>query len=97
MKSFNFAFAAGAAAMFLVPVSAAVAGEKGVVVSEDDAKADDDATVRCKRLPPPVGSRMGGKKVCKTNAAWRLEQEAAAQAARENQDRSGTGNTRTSG
>ena len=53
MKSFNLAFAAGAAAMFLVPVSAAVAGEKGVVVTEDDAKADDDATVRCwPRLQP---------------------------------------------
>lgn len=97
MMSFNLALVGGAAALFLVPTASAVAGEKGVVVGEDDAKADDDATVRCKRLPPPVGSRMGGKKVCKTNAAWRLEQEAAAQAARESQDRSGTGNTRTSG
>lgn len=89
--------AAAGAAMFILPVSAAAADDEGVAVDETSAAADDDATVRCKRLPPPVGSRLGGKKVCKTNAAWRLEREAAAAAARENQDRSGTGNTRTSG
>ena len=97
MKSVNLAVAASAAALLFAPATVVLAQEKGEMVSEDSAKADDDATVRCKRMPPPVGSRTGGKKVCKTNAAWRLEQEAAAQAARENQDRSATGNTRTSG
>lgn len=97
MKSVNLAVAAGAAALLFAPATAVFAQQKGEVVSEDNAKADDDATVRCKRMPPPVGSRMGGKRVCKTNAAWRMEQEAAAAAARENQDRGATGNTRTSG
>jgi hypothetical protein len=87
--------AAGAAALFLLPSSALADGEKGVVGDEDSAAAKDAATIVCKRQPPPVGSRLGGKRVCKTNAAWKIEREAASAAARENQDRSGTGNTRS--
>ena len=93
----NLALATVGAVMFALPVSAAMAGDTGVVADEDSPAANDDATIRCKRVPPPVGSRLGAKKVCKTNAAWRLERESAASTARENQDRSATGNTRTSG
>lgn len=98
MKIREFSIATAAAALLFIPLSAASADDdKGVVANEDSAAADNDETIRCKRVPPPVGSRLGAKKICKTNAAWRLEREAAAAAARENQDRSGTGNTRTSG
>lgn len=97
MNTKYLTIAAGAAALFLLPASASADGEKGVIADEDSAAANDAATVVCKRQPPPVGSRLGSKKVCKTNAAWKLERDAAGSAARENQDRSGTGNTRTSG
>ena len=97
MNTKYLTIAAGAAALFLLPSPALADGEKGVVGDEDSAAAKDAATIVCKRQPPPVGSRLGSKKVCKTNAAWKLERDAAGSAARENQDRSGTGNTRTSG
>ena len=90
-------FLAASAAAFITSPVLAGDGEKAEIVSEDSEKADHDATVRCKRLAPPVGTRMPGKKVCKTNAAWRLEKEAARDAARESQDRSATGNTRSNG
>ncbi|UYH55719.1 hypothetical protein N6L26_03945 [Qipengyuania sp. SS22] len=97
MNTKYLTIAAGAAALFLLPASAVANGEKGVTADEDSAAAKDAATIVCKRQPPPVGSRLGGKRVCKTNAAWKIERDAATAAARENQDRSGTGNTRTSG
>lgn len=98
MKIREIGIATATAALLFIPLSTASADDdKGVIASEDSAAADNDETIRCKRVPPPVGSRLGSKKVCKTNAAWRLEREAAAEAARETQDRSGTGNTRTSG
>ena len=97
MNTKYLTIAASAAALFMLPASASADGEKGVIADEDSAAANDAATVVCKRQPPPVGSRLGSKKVCKTNAAWKLERETAGAAARENLDRSGTGNTRTSG
>ena len=90
-------FLAASAAAFITSPVLAGDGEKAEIVSENSEKADYDSTVRCKRLAPPVGTRMPGKKVCKTNAAWRLEKEAARDAARESQDRSATGNTRSNG
>lgn len=41
----------------------------------------------CKRLPPPVGSRVRGKRVCKTEAQWEAERQAAEELARETQTR----------
>ena len=32
---------------------------------------DSDNKVVCKKEPPPVGTRMGGRKVCRTVAEWR--------------------------
>jgi len=29
-------------------------------------------TVVCKKFPPPVGSRIGPRKICKTQAEWDL-------------------------
>lgn len=30
----------------------------------------------CKKFPPPTGSRLGDRKICKTNAEWQMvEQE----------------------
>ncbi|WP_370034137.1 hypothetical protein [Qipengyuania mesophila] len=96
MKNSTFFLALGAAFMAALPASAvsALDQERAQIIDENDARADDPATIVCKRQPPPAGTRIMGKKVCKTNAAWRLEQEMAGDAARERQERSATGNTR---
>ena len=86
--------ALGCAMLFTLPSVGALAQEQAQIVDENHEKADDPATIVCKRQPPPAGTRIMGKKVCKTNAAWRLEQEMAGDAARERQERSATGNTR---
>jgi len=86
--------ALGCAMLVTLPSGGAFAQEQAQIVDESHEKADDPATIVCKRQPPPAGTRIMGKKVCKTNAAWRLEKEAAGDAARERQERSATGNTR---
>lgn len=98
MKTSNLAFALGAVLAIGSPGSAVLAQDKPAqLIDESDARADDDDTVRCKRLPPPVGSRMGGKRVCRTNAQWRLEKETNEAGARENQQRGTIANERTYG
>lgn len=90
MNTSKIAVAAGAAFLLALPASALMAGqqETAQMVDENHESAKDPATIVCKRQPPPAGSRIQGKKVCKTNAAWKAEQEAAGIAARERQDRS---------
>ena len=89
MKTSKIAVAAGAAFLFSPSASALMAGqpETARLVDENHESADDPATIVCKRQPPPAGSRIQGKKVCKTNAAWKAEREAVGVAARERQDR----------
>ena len=48
-------------------------------------KGDDE--IVCKKEPPPIGSRMGGKKVCRTVAEWRRIQAAAKETTDEIQSR----------
>jgi hypothetical protein len=31
--------------------------------------------VTCKRFPPPVGTRLGERKICKTQAEWKAERQ----------------------
>jgi len=90
MTKSKFVAAIGAAVLVTLPITGLSAGEpvKGQKVDKNHESANDPATVVCKRLPPPAGSRISGKKVCKTNAAWNAEREAAGVAARERQDRS---------
>lgn len=89
MMTSKIAAACGAAVLLALPTTALVAGEPVTarLVDENHENADDPATIVCKRQPAPAGSRIVGKKVCKTNAAWREEREAAGAAARERQDR----------
>jgi hypothetical protein len=47
-------------------------------------KADEDKVV-CRKEPPPVGSRLGGRKVCRTVKEWRRIDEDARAAAGEMQ------------
>lgn len=51
------------------------------------APAADDDKIVCKNEPPPIGSRMGGKKVCRTVAEWRRIQAAAKETTDEIQNR----------
>lgn len=48
---------------------------------------EDDNKVVCKKEPPPVGSRMGGRKVCRTVAEWRRIQSTARETTSEIQER----------
>lgn len=93
MKTSKFALALGAAMLVGLPAAASAGDKESVeLVDKNHEKADDPATIVCKRMPPPAGTRMMGKKVCRTNAAWRLEKESAGIAARENQDRGAVAN-----
>lgn len=47
--------------------------------AQDEVEASDNDKVVCKKEPPPIGSRMGGKKVCRTVAEWRRIQATAKQ------------------
>lgn len=55
--------------------------------AKDQQSADDENKVVCKKEPPPVGSRMGGRKVCRTVAEWRRIQAAAQETTTEIQER----------
>jgi hypothetical protein len=56
-----------------------------------DSKKPDDEII-CKKEPPPVGTRMGSRKICKTVREWRLIQEEAKAATDEIQRNQGTKN-----
>ena len=43
----------------------------------------------CKKLPPPIGSRIGPRKICKTVANWRRQAQDADDATGEIQRRRG--------
>ena len=56
------------------------------LVPPNDPAVKDPETVVCKRMEPPVGSRLGrGRRVCQTNLAWLKQEQAAKDATRENQ------------
>jgi hypothetical protein len=44
---------------------------------ENKATNAEDQKVVCKKIDPPVGTRVGGKRVCHTVADWRRLQEAS--------------------
>lgn len=47
-------------------------------------------TIVCKKSDPPVGSRIGGRKICRTAAQWRAAQEASREYVDEVQSRART-------
>lgn len=47
------------------------------------AETADDQKIVCRKEPPPVGSRMGGRKVCHTVAEWRRIEAAARETTQE--------------
>jgi hypothetical protein len=55
--------------------------------TKDQQAQEDDNKVVCKKEPPPVGSRMGGRKVCRTVAEWRRIQSTARETTTEIQER----------
>lgn len=40
--------------------------------SEEIAESSSSEEVVCRRTPPPVGSRIGGRRICKTEREWAL-------------------------
>ena len=71
-------------AMLAVTATSSV-GQEPADSDAKAAKAEEEQV--CKRLPPPVGSRVRGRRVCKTQAQWDAEQAAAEAMARETQQR----------
>lgn len=69
-----------AAAAFMVsvaqlPASAQTGAEEGTE-GESSARLATTTTVVCRRLAPPTGTRIGARRVCRTEYEWRqLEQE----------------------
>jgi hypothetical protein len=51
------------------PVEEAAAAEAALKSQEE--KGGPNAYV-CKKLPPPVGTRLGARQICKTRANWEL-------------------------
>ena len=41
--------------------------------TKEEKKAELDQVV-CKRFPPPVGSRLGARKVCATKREWAIQE-----------------------
>ena len=61
-----------------------------VAAPKTDAQAAKGTEIVCKKLPPPVGSRIGSRQVCRTKAEWDFiqdqEQEAIDRALRKPMD-----------
>ncbi|MBB3764575.1 hypothetical protein [Sphingomicrobium lutaoense] len=51
------------------PVEEAAAAEAALKTQEKD---DDANAYVCKKFPPPVGSRLGPRQICKTKANWKM-------------------------
>lgn len=84
--STSFCLAIVSIALIGTPAAAAAQDAPARLAPANDPEVKDPDTVVCKRMDPPVGSRLGGgKRVCQTNLAWHKQQEAAKDTARENQ------------
>ncbi|MBX9896952.1 MAG: hypothetical protein K2Y17_03495 [Qipengyuania sp.] len=84
--SASFCFAFASIALIGTPAAAATQDAPARLAPANDPAVKNPDTVVCKRIDPPVGSRLGGgKRVCQTNLAWQKQQEAAKDAASESQ------------
>lgn len=70
---------AGAAAMLVISPASATQGDTApetptLQVDVPDLSGND--RIICQRMPPPAGSRIGSRNICKTQAQWaQLERE----------------------
>ena len=42
-----------------------------------EGQRPDDKMKICRKGPPPTGSRLGGRRICRTKFEWEMSQEAA--------------------
>jgi hypothetical protein len=49
------------------------AAASGTTPSAPKPAANNNERVVCQTFPPPVGTRLGERRICKTVAEWRLE------------------------
>lgn len=69
--SASFCFAFASIALIGTPAAAATQDAPARLAPANDPAVKNPDTVVCKRIDPPVGSRLGGgKRVCQTNLAW---------------------------
>lgn len=45
-----------------------------IPIADDEADSDKDKVI-CKRFPPPVGTRLRGRKICATAQEWKIQEE----------------------
>ncbi|MEQ9663805.1 MAG: hypothetical protein RLN87_14815 [Parasphingopyxis sp.] len=65
----------GIAALAGAPAVAQQTASAENQASEGEVNASNE--ILCRRQPPPTGSRIGGRNICKTRAEWeRLQREA---------------------
>ncbi len=68
MRVLSTMFAAGVAPL-LIAAQAPVQGQPNGVPQTGD-EVSSDYKVVCKKFPPPTGTRMRARKICKTLAEW---------------------------
>jgi hypothetical protein len=87
MRLSRFAIFAGVAPLLIAAASPTAEPPQGAKADNQPAKATD---VVCKKFPPPVGTRIGSRQICKTQAEWDYiqaqEQEALDRAMRKPHD-----------
>jgi hypothetical protein len=66
-----FKLALSAILVFAVPVPAMGATPGDQAANTADEKTAEDQKLICRKAQPPVGSRLGPKRVCGTAAEWR--------------------------
>lgn len=77
MKFTTFAFAVGAICALTVPAWAGAAETKTTPPGDQ---------IVCKTLPPPTGSLIGGRHICKTEKQWKAQQKQSQDAIRQGQE-----------
>lgn len=69
-----------AAAAAYLCIGPAMAGNNSQTAQPDQNKASDQNKIICESLPPPTGTRLGGRRVCMTKAQWDRQHHEAADA-----------------
>jgi flagellar motility protein MotE (MotC chaperone) len=63
------------AAVLAISTTSAVAQPPATETAAPTAKAQDPDKKRCERIVEETGSRLGGRRICKTEAEWAAERQ----------------------
>lgn len=85
----KLSMAAVAAALMMAATASAIAGQQ--TAAQTPEETSNALRIVCRRMPPPAGSRIGQRNVCKTQAQWDAEQAQYRQEVQRQQDLSHMG------